>query len=92
MGKPTLDWVRMANAYITGPDTVTKQSLATLYHTARPTVSVRATAEGWDKQREVFRARVVERTQDQKADALVQEGAAWDNRCTEVAKALQAAA
>jgi len=85
MGKPKLDWQRMANAYITGPDTVTKQSLAVLFHTNRTTVSLRATAEGWDKQREVFRARVAERTQDKKADVLATAGAAWDSRCAAVA-------
>lgn len=86
MGKPKLDWQRIANAYITGPDTVTKQSLAVLFHTNRTTVSLRATAENWDKQREVFRARVADRTQDKKADVLATEGAAWDNRCTKVAE------
>lgn len=88
MGKPKLDWTQIANAYITGPDTVTKQSLATLYHTARPTVSLRATAENWDKQRELFRARVTARTQDKKADSLAAQGAEWDATCMAKAKAL----
>lgn len=88
MAKPRYDWQRIRNEYTTAPEAISKQDLADKYGINRTTLSLRATKEQWDIQRDRFLARVQEQTTEKKAEAVATEGAQWDATCMDKAKAL----
>jgi hypothetical protein len=88
VASPRYDWQHIRNEYITAPEAISKQRLADEYGVTRTTLSLRATKEQWDIQRDRFLARVQEQTTEKKAEAVATEGAQWDATCMDKAKAL----
>ena len=60
MAKPRYDWQRIRNEYTTAPEAISKQDLADKYGINRTTLSLRATKEQWDFQRDRFLVRLSE--------------------------------
>jgi hypothetical protein len=77
----TIDWQRIHNEYTTAPESISKQQIADAYGINRTTLSLKATKEQWDVQRERFLARVDEQTTEKKSELVASEGASFDTTC-----------
>lgn len=86
MAKPRYDWQRIRNEYTTAPEAISKQDLADKYGINRTTLSLRATKEQWDFQRDRFLVRLSEQTMEKKAEVVANEGKVFDSDSLKFAK------
>ena len=86
MAKPRYDWQHIRNEYTTAPEAISKQDLADKYGINRTTLSLRATKEQWDFQRDRFLVRLSEQTMEKKAEVIANEGKVFDSDSLKFAK------